>query len=48
MEIFENPDTPREVLLQYLADSYGLLESLIEEPPQPVPGGELKKGGRIQ
>lgn len=48
MEIFENPDTPREVLLQYLADSYGLLESLIEETPQPVPGGELKKGGRIQ
>ena len=46
MEIFENPDTPREVLLQYLADSYGLLESLIEEPPQPVPGGELKKVGR--
>ena len=45
MAIFENPNTPREVLLQYLADSYGLVEKLIEEPSQPSFSDGHKRGG---
>ena len=30
MQIFENPNTPKETLLKYIADSYGLLQHLIE------------------
>ena len=48
ISLFENPNTPKEVLLKYIADSYGLLAHLIDKPEQPqhTLEDENKRGGK--
>lgn len=46
IDAFENPQTPKETLLKYIANSYGLLEKILGgEPPQPQ---QPKRGGKQQ
>lgn len=48
IDAFENPQTPKETLLGYIASSYGLLEKILgeQEPPQLQPEDGVKIGGR--
>lgn len=44
VSVFENPQTPKETLLKYIANSYGLLEKILGgEPPRPP---QPKRGGK--
>lgn len=46
IDVFENPQTPKETLLKYIANSYGLLEKILGgESPQPQ---QPKRGGKQQ
>jgi hypothetical protein len=50
MDAFQNPNTPKEVLQQYIADSFGLLNELISDQPNtPLIDNEnmqVSRGGR--